>query len=86
MKRYTISARRKAKFERRDGETSEQWVARQMTMASPFELAWLGLIRDDTQRTIMQTVASARAARWARWAVVVALLSVPINVAVSLLT
>jgi hypothetical protein len=83
--RHEITDKRKAEFEQRPNEDPYQWVARQLDIANPFEAAWLMLIRDDKQRQAMEVLQQARTARWTRWAVVVALLSVPVNISVSLL-
>lgn len=78
--RYTVSERRKQKFEQREGEDNHAFIARQLTMARPHEVAWLFLVRgDDHQREAMQLAQQARTAWWSRMAVFAVLLSVPVN-------
>lgn len=85
FRRYEVSARRRDAFARREGEDSYGWVARQICMARPHEVAWLYMLRnDDGQREAMQLVQAARTAFWSRLAVFAVLVSVPVNAIIAL--
>lgn len=73
--RYTVTAKRKRKFEQRDGEDVYAWVSRQISMARPYELTWLYLLRhgDEKQRQAMEFSVAHRAAWWTRFASLTAL-------------
>ena len=71
-RKYEISETRKKAFEQRPGEDAYQWIARQLTMATPFEGAWLMMLRSDEKQRhvfeLVQLAKSERAARRSMWA------------------
>lgn len=85
--KYNVSeARRRELFDQRPGEDVHQMIARQVDMASPFEAAWLYVLRQqESQRGALMMVQAAKAAQWGRRAVYAVLASIPINAAVTLL-
>ena len=72
--RYQISPKRKAEFEQRPNEDNCQWIARQLTMAKPYEVAWLMMLRnDEKQRRVyemLQLAKTEHSTRQAKWAMV----------------
>jgi hypothetical protein len=87
FKRYEVSdTRHRELFDRREGEDPYQMIARQLTMAKPYELAWLYLLRDDPkQREAMMLLQQARTAFWARLAVIMSALALPVAVGTALI-
>jgi hypothetical protein len=71
--KYRVSAaRQKELFDQRAGETPEQMIARQLAMATPFEVAWLAMLRggDEKQIRALEMLQLARAVWWSRAAIV----------------
>lgn len=79
-----------AQFERRknDDGTDEDaylWIARQINMATPYELTALFIIRDDEkQRRAMEMAQQAHMARWTRNAVFAAIWAVSVTSVVAI--
>jgi hypothetical protein len=71
-RKYEVSETRKKEFEQLPGEDTYQWIARQLTMATPFEGAWLMMLRSDEKQRhvfeLIQLAKSERAARRSMWA------------------
>lgn len=72
--RYQISPERMSEFEQRPNEDTYQWIARQLTMAKPYEAAWLMMLRnDEKQRRVyemLQLAKTEHSTRQAKWAMV----------------
>lgn len=50
LKKYRMTADRLAEFERLPDEDTYQWITRQLDMATPFEAAWLMMLREDEKQ------------------------------------
>lgn len=87
-RRYRVSDKRRAEFERWDGEDLYQWISRQIDMAKPFEATWLFFLRggDENQREARKFHQSAKTTYWTRWAVVAAMTANAISVGLFMTT
>lgn len=86
--KYQVSkARQKELFDQRAGETPEQMIARQLAMATPFEVAWLMMVRqtDESdggrQARAMELLQLARSVWWNRAAVVTSAVGIVVSIA-----
>ncbi len=70
-RKYDVSEERKREFDRRPGEDTYQWIARQIDTATPFEATWLFYLRstDENQREAWKFHQAAVTAMWTRRAV-----------------
>src|SRR3954447_13355362 len=87
---WEISAKRKELFEMPEGiSVTDQYLVlgRQMEKATPRELGALYMMRDRhrSQQEAMMLVQAAKTAVWTRWAIVVALIGIPVNALVTFL-
>lgn len=82
MGRYTTSERRQRKlFTQREGEDFSAFLARQLAMARPSEVARLFLLRnDEQQRQAMTLLQQARSVRWAKLSVIVSTVSLVVSI------
>ena len=81
--KYEVTeARQRELFDRREGETGEQMIARQLAMARPFEVAWLTMLRggDDKQMRALEMLQLARSVWWSRAAIVASTAGVLVSV------
>jgi len=71
---YQISVKRQVEFNQRPDEDPYQWIARQLTIAKPFEAAWLMMLRNDEKQQkvyeMLQIAKTERSARHTKWAMV----------------
>ena len=82
--KWEISPEREALFKMPEGiSVTDQYLVlgKQMEIAKPHELGALYMMRskDRPQQEAMMLVQSAKTAVWARWAIVVALVAIPVN-------
>ena len=62
--RHQITPERMSEFEQRPNEDTYQWIARQLTMAKPYEAAWLMMLRnDEKQRRVYEMLQLAKTER-----------------------
>jgi len=58
---YEVSETQMKEFEQLPGEGSYQWIARQLTMTTPFEGAWPMILRsDEKQRHMFELIQLAK--------------------------